>query len=251
MSFDEKRFQPFERQFSEVYNYAQEKELPNTVLSVSLLPCFLLPKQEGQFPHNDDGVTAEIYMHHALSMAKLLIDVHPEITNEEEDIALSTAICHVLVEKVAFEKKGIELVSDYGLDQQVYDTIQTNLRKGRWDTEFYERIQQNKIALLVKLADRCNVIQQLYMSSISEAQKFINDTKHNFFSMCIYGKENYPDLYMVISLLMEKMRNLVDVMDIMSSRHIERENALHKEILFLKEENSRIRTIIKELKEGQ
>lgn len=250
-TYDAKRMVDFQSRYDTLWNYACKNELMNTAMSLRLLISFFFPvnKEDIRYSKNDN-YSSETYVDHALWVANMLMDIHPEITKEEEDIALSVAICHTLIEKIDFEHKGQELVDLFHMDPEILELIYINLRdKTQKDmTNYYKRIQENKLALLVKLADRSNIVGNLYLSSIQVAQGYVRDTKQNFFSMCIYGKEHYPDLYLAFGLLMEKMRCLVDVADILSTRFVNQENMLNNEILALKEENARLRKAIRQLK---
>lgn len=250
-TYDVERMKDFQQRYDSLWKYACENELINTAISLNLVASFFFPvnKNDVKYSYNDN-YSSETYVDHALWVANMLVDIRPEITKEEEDIALSVALCHTLIEKVAFENEGSELVDLFHLDERILYTIYINLRdKSKTDmTDYYKRIQEDKLALLVKLADRSNVVGNLYNSSIQVAQGYIRDTKQNFFSMCIYGKEHYPDLYLAFGLLMEKMRCLVDVTEILSTRFVARENILNNEILALKEENMRLRKAIRQLK---
>ena len=67
--------------------------------------------------------------------------------------------------------------------------------------------------------------------------------------MCVYAKEKYPELIPVINILMEKARTVVDACAILINRFEKREMELTEDILAYQEENSRIRGIIKYLKQ--
>lgn len=250
-TYDKVGMETFQDLYDTLMAYACKNGLKNTVLSLNLVASFFYPvnKEDVTYSHNDN-YTSLTYVDHALWVANMLVDIRPEITKEEEDIVLSVALCHTLVEKIAFPNNGRELVDIFHLDERILEIIYINLRdKTKRDmSDYYRRIQENKLALLVKLADRSYVVGTLSSSTIQVAQGYIRDTKQNFFSMCIYGKEHYPDLYLSFGLFMEKMRCLVDVTDILSSRFIARENILNNEILALKEENARLRQAIRELK---
>ena len=248
MTYDVEKMKEFQKSYDSLFQYATNHNLKNTLISLQILPCLLF-SNTGEFQYKEDGITLEKYMKHALYTANLLVDVHPAFNEQEEDLALSVALCHVLVEKVKFEKNGQELTDMYHLDSKVNELIHVNLKDKTKSAKYYKRIQENKIALLVKLADRCYIVEQLPTHSIHQVRSYVYETKHKFFPMCIYGKEHYPDLYLAIGLLMEKMRTLTEVADILLTRFIERENVLNNEIISLQEENIRIRSLIQQLQE--
>ncbi len=242
--YNQEDMKPFDSLYDEIWKYAWQNELRNTILSLRILPCLLF-STTGKIVYKKDPISNQKYMRHALSTARLLIEIQPDITNEEMDLALATALCHVLIEKVKFEKNGQELVDVFCLDLKVLELIHINLKDEIKSEDYYKRIQENKLALLVKLADRCYIVEQLHTHSIQQVQVYVRETKQHFFSMCMYGKENYANIYIAISLLMEKMRYLTDVADILVTRFIERENVLRSEIISLQEENIRIRRLLR------
>lgn len=244
--YDHKKMEGFRPLYQELVDYAYLYELKNTAISLHILPCLLFSTTDS-IVYKKDPISNEKYMNHALSTANLLRDIRPNISKKEMDLALSVALCHVLIEKIQFEKNGQELMDDFNLDPEVLELIYINLKDATKSDQYYKRIQENKIALLVKLADRCFIVQQLHTHSIQQVQIYVRETKEHFLPMCMFGKENYPEIYISITLLMEKMRYLTDVADILLTRFIERENALRNEMMTLQDENIRIRMLLKEM----
>ena len=66
--------------------------------------------------------------------------------------------------------------------------------------------------------------------------------------MCIYAKEHYIELLSPIGILLEKLRNLTDVAEMLFAKFESMEIELTREILQLKEENATIKGIIQKLK---
>lgn len=237
--------------YASIEQYVMEKELLNTAISLPLMRGMLLGDAGAKIGWKEQDTPHLNYYKHCMSICRMLIDLHVPITKEEEDLILAAAICHVLPKKIAFPEKGRELVTTYHLDPQVYEILEINNRRAFHTEdevrEFYANIEKNKLALLVKLVDRGNLVEQLYDLAIWDARRYIRETRNYFFPMCIYAKEHYPELTPMISILMEKMRSLIEVADILSSRYEIRETALSNEILSLHEENARIRGIIHQL----
>lgn len=250
-AYDQEKMKEYQEVYDSLLVYAKQKDLKNTLISLSILPRFLFPK-DFEIKYHENCYSSNINMDHALSIAKMLVDLHPNLIKEEEDVVLSVALCHVLVEMVDFEEDGEELTSIYHLNPKVNELIHIDIgnKRGVPSEQYYKNIQENKLSLLVKLADRSKIVGQLYMSSIDDAQMYVRETKNNFYSMCIYGKEHYPELTLVISVLMEKMKSLADVTGILSSRYIEQESLMLQDILNLREENARLRALIRQLKKS-
>jgi hypothetical protein len=62
--------------------------------------------------------------------------------------------------------------------------------------------------------------------------------------MCVFALEHYPDIRLPLKLLADKVHNLIDVTDIISRRYQDKETACKKEILSLREENAKLRSMI-------
>ncbi|MBQ0060095.1 MAG: hypothetical protein KBS83_09135, partial [Lachnospiraceae bacterium] len=91
------------------------------------------------------------------------------------------------------------------------------------------------------------ILQGLHYVSSWMARRNVYETKTYYFPMCIYAKEQYPELLGCINTLMEKLRNLVELTEMMLNRYEDRENELLQEILALKEENAAIKGIIQRM----
>lgn len=189
------------------------------------------------------------YFEHAIAIAWMLMDLTFPLSKEEEDCMLTAALCHILPElfydiDVKSECKRV------GLDERIANIILLITRKDGMDEEqtacHYENLKKDKLALFIRLVDRSNLVEHLYGISQIQAKAYINETKKYFLPICIYAKEQYPQFRGQISIVMEKMRTLIQVMEILFARYELEENALNDEILNLTEENSRLRTIIKE-----
>ena len=222
--------------------YAAEKKLLNTLSSLSLLKDSLLgPGMDGNVQD-----TAENYKH-VLLAAKMLIDLHPILSREEEDITLSAVLCHILFEILPFD----DLPNVFHLNEDVYEATKLVIRQKvlhvKERHELYNALLSSKSACLAKLADQSIHVQQLYGLSIWEAQEWIRETRTFILPLCISAREKYGDVYPVISILMEKMRSLIEVTDILSSRYRQREDTLTKEVFSLMEENARISGMIRNL----
>ena len=62
--------------------------------------------------------------------------------------------------------------------------------------------------------------------------------------MCIYGKEHYHELLAPVSVLMEKIRTLIEVAEVLLRKYEVREAELNRDILSLQEENATLRGMI-------
>lgn len=228
--------------------YAEEKQLANLQKALPLIR----EKMENAQNHPDsmfrDAVMHRAYFRHCLSVCHILVELQPELSGREEDILLSAAVCHVLPENIRFLDLDEALAA---LDPQVRDTVRLIYREGdgieAQDSVFYESIRQDKLALLIKLADRGNLVEQLHSIAGSRSRRYMYETRTYFLPLCLYAKEHYPELIPPVSILMEKMRCLLEVSEILLGRYEALEAELTGEILALQEDNSALRRAIRTL----
>ena len=253
LSYDKEKAEKCRDLYEFIREYAYEKQLYNTALSLPIMRGLLdgLYRSRSGFDKNDK--IRFTFYEHALAVCKILIDLHVPLNTEEEDILLAGALCHDLMENIDFPDEGRELLDVYHLDRRIYEIVGLITRAPSMSESemkaFCQRIQENKLAVLVSLADRGNVVELLYGLTIWDAREYVYETKAYFLPMCIYAKEHYTEVDMVVNILMEKIRCLIDVTDILSARYQKRELALTDEILNLREENARIRGLIAMMQE--
>lgn len=184
---------------------------------------------------------------HGFQVARMLADLNLPLENGELDELLTAALLHVLPEVCPQSASG-GLTAPAEFPAGVTELL--NLIEPENDPTdeemqaYYARLQQNRLALLFALADRGNVVQNLYRYSTWNAHRYIDETKTCYYPMCVYGKEHYHELLSPISVLLEKMRSLVEVAEILLTRYEAREAELIHDILALREENATIRGII-------
>lgn len=220
--------------------YAQAGQLQNTLKALPLVQDLVFRTGGMSNSPFEDAVTK---LRHCLAMARILIDLHIPVEREEEDILLASALCHILpASSELFQSEGI-------LDPRVFETIRLIRLGDAMNDEklaaYTARVQENRLALLLRLADRGNLVEQLHSFSGWSTRRYIYETRNFYLPMCVYGKEHYPDLIAPVSILMEKMRSLTEVAEILLGRYEARETELTREILDLQEENARIRDAIR------
>lgn len=187
-------------------------------------------------------------LYHTLAVCGMLIDLHTELSHTEEDTLLSAALLHIYPEYFPADAIRDIIVGTHGFSPDVYEIIDS-LDPGHMileeeQKEFYTRIQENKLALLIALADRGNIMQNLHRFSTWNAHRYIEETKACYYPMCIYGKEHYHELLATISVLLEKIRSLLEIAEIFLRRYEVREAELIQDIQALREENATIKGII-------
>lgn len=247
------RFLPHTEAYEIVLRYAEENEMNNTLKALPLVRSMMLPPEGINVFYVKGAHQTAGYFNHALAIARALIDLAVPFSKEETDICIAAGLCHILQELVDLEAEQEAFLSLTSLDPRIYEIVRLITRidplTDAQQKIFYDRIQMNKLAVLVRLADRGNLVQNLHGSSLTDAREYVRETRTYFYPMCIYAKEHYPELSMVVSLLMDKLRYMIEVMDILTTRFRDQEAQLVTEIVNLKDENSRIRTSIAKIKQ--
>lgn len=236
-----------------VERYALENRLHNTAVALPLVHHAL--RRAAQLPDSRFGSaeTHLAYLRHALRVTRILIDLRAPLRPEEEDRMLAAALCHVLPENIRIRDLEQALTRQCQLDPEVCKLVSLifweSNEAGAGELSFYNRIQEHKLALLITLADRSNLLEQLSGLSRQTARKYMDETRQFFFRMSFYARENHYDLISPVEVLMDKIRCLLDVSEILLSRYEKRETELIQEILDIREENSNIRRSIQILRE--
>lgn len=191
---------------------------------------------------------------HGLQVSEMLLDLelYKKFNREEEDALVAAVIMHVYFENFSEGNMERKIIDELGLAPMVWEIAERIMQDSDMSEEelheFYERAQTNKYALLAVLADRGNILQGLHRFSSWNAHRYIDETKACYYPMGIYGKEHYHELLAPISTLMEKMRTLIEVSEVLLRRYEDREADLLQDILALREENATIKGIIAKFK---
>lgn len=242
----------YDEQYHAIENYVYSRKFLNTALALPIVRSLHDGTYRG-FKVTEDGLKCRRpYFCHCLSVCQMLINLHLPLTEEEEDITLAAALCHDLMVYLPFPEHGEEMTAKYHMHPRIGQIMgliyEGNCTISSDYDALFERVQQDKLALLVRLSDRGNIVEELYNVSTWKAHEYIHDTRIHYLSMCIYAREHYPELDTVVGILQEKIRELTEATEIFVTRYENREKELTNRILALKEENARMRTLIRRRK---
>ena len=245
LQYDESEYWMIRQPYEYIALYAREREFFNTAVA--------LPLSRGLHngSHRKSGVTREgvsyklPYVIHCLLVCRMLVDMHLPLSPEEEDIVLASALCHDMIEDMSFQNGGRELYTQYHLDPRIYEVVK-RVSKRRDFTEEEERahfhgIEEDPFALLVKLSDRGNNVEDLYNMSIWKIHEYVGETRKYFYPMCEYGKQHYPQLYISFEILQDKILLLTHTAEILVDSYTQMEKDLLGQIKAEREENERLR----------
>lgn len=245
LSYYEDEFWLYERYYDYVKRYAAERRLYYTAVALPLVRGL----HNGIYRKSSivkDGVSYRLpYVIHCLKVCSTLIDLQLPLPTEQEDVVLASALCHDLIEDVPFPNGGKELYTDFHLTEEIYQTVLTLSKKKDCSEEehqaYFKRIKENPLALLVKLSDRGNNVEDLYNMKIWKVHEYVQETRDCIFPMCSYAIRHYPNLVSSFIILQDKMKNLTEIAEILVNRYEEQEAKLLGYLAELQEENLELR----------
>lgn len=254
LGYDENEFWMIKWPYEYIEYYVLENKLVNTAIALPLARGI----HDGTHRKSSivkNGVSYKLpYVIHCLLVCRMLVDLKLPLSKEEEDIVLASALCHDMIEDIPFPDGGRELVSEYHLDPRVYDTVKLVSKRRDFTPEeerdFFRNINENKLALLVKLSDRSHNVEDLYNMSAWKVHEYIGETRSFFMPMCEYGLKHYPELEKIIEIFQDKIVSLTQAAEIMVDRFDARERELLEELEKLKKENAELHRVYNELWKG-
>lgn len=191
------------------------------------------------------------YVIHCLLVCRMLADLNIPITPDEEDILLASALCHDMIEDLPFPKHGLEMVEDYHLDPRIYEIVRLVSKHKDFteeqEIEHFHKIEENKLALLVKLSDRSHNVEDLYNMSVKKVHEYVEETNRFILPMCEYGFSHYPELSTTLGILKDKIQCLTETAEVMVDRYEQRELELRDQLKELRMENEKLFKTLNEL----
>ncbi|MDO4466298.1 MAG: hypothetical protein Q4C49_04750 [Bacillota bacterium] len=245
LAYDVGEFWMVQSSYEYIYYYSIQNQLQNTYIALQLARGF------------HDGVHRKLsivkygksyrlpYLIHPLKVCRMLIDIQIPLSHQDLDVLLASALCHDMIEDCDFPEHGKELYKKYHLDPKVYETVKfVSKRKDFTEEEeqaHFHDIETHPLALLVKLSDRGNNVEDLYNMSIWKVHEYVGETNKYFIPMCDYGIEKYPVLSRSFEILKDKIVTLISIALILVDRYSEQEMRLQEEIDTLRKENDFLR----------
>ena len=243
--FNENEFWLIQSTYEYLECYAVDHRLHNTSIALPLARS-LHNGVYRKFGVKKGGSIHRIpYYIHCLLVCRMLVDIHPSLSHEDEDCLLAAALCHDLIEDIPFKHGGTELMTEFHLDPKVYEIVKLVSKRSDFTLEeerrYFEDIQNHPLALLVKLADRGNNVEDLYNMSPKKFDEYLDETTEYFFPMSDYGIAHYPELAIAIHILRDKISILTTASRVMTAQLEARNQKLRDERNRLKLENLKLR----------
>lgn len=205
--FDEKDTVQYIKSYMFIKGFAVGRDLKQTMVALSLARKL----HDGQ--HRNDGTP---YFSHPLKVCSTLISY-----GICDDVVLAAALLHDVLEDCADKLPGggEELVNQYGLNREVLEIIETLTKcSGLNDQQlaaYFQKIQANPKAALIKLSDRLHNSSTLYTFTVPKMRKYIRETAVFLLPMASYCKKYYPvysNAFGILKTGIESMNHSMDVM---------------------------------------
>ena len=247
LKYDESEFWMYRTAYEYVDYYATQNRMWNTKIALPLARGMHDGTHRKSSIMKDGEIYRLPYLIHPLQVCRMLIDLQIAITKKEEDVMIASALCHDMIEDIPFENGGWEMVTDFHLDPAVYETVKAVSKRRDFTEEeekaFFLNIENNKLAMLVKLSDRGNNVEDLYNMSLWKVHEYADETRKFFIPMCDHAKLKYPEIKKNIQMFKNKMITLIKAAEVLSDRYAAEEERLQKKVQTLREENQNLRVI--------
>ena len=193
-----------------IKGYSMGRELPQTMLALPVARKL----HDGQYRKS-----GEPYFTHPLKVCSTLISY-----GIDDDVTLAAAILHDVLEDCGDKLPGgsQSLIQEYGIAPEVVETISLlSKRSGLNDqelAEYFQKIEKNPRAALIKLADRLHNSGSLYTFTDEKMAKYLRETNLFLIPMASYCKKYYPQYANAFSILKSSITALNSSMAAMLER---------------------------------
>lgn len=245
LSYDESEFWMIQDIYEYLEDYAYNNQYKNMAIALKLARG-LHDGVHRKLTIEKDGVAYRLpYLIHPLQVCRMLVYVDANLSDEMKDILFASALCHDMIEDVDFKDGGKELYNCFFLDKRIYETVKyLSKRKDFTEEEefaFFHEIETHVLALLIKLSDRGNNVEDLYNMKLAKLHEYVDETDKFFIPMCDYALKHYPQLSAPFGILKDKIISLTEVAKILTIRYDLKEKELMNQLEELKKENSILR----------
>ncbi len=251
LSYDEDEYWMYQNAYEYVEFFVTQKKLLNSAVALQLARGLHDGDHRKSALIRGDRSYRMPYVIHPLMVCKMLIELRIPMSNEELDILLASALCHDMIEDIPFLDHGRELMIQYHLKKQVYENVLAVSKEKDFTEEqtreHFQKIAENKCALLIKLSDRGNNVEDLYNRSAGKVREYVRETEEYILPLCEYGISHYPELIQPIRILEDKLKCLTDAAAVLVDRYEEQERALRIHVEQLRAENEVLRKEWKKL----
>lgn len=192
------------KNYDDLYNYVENYVLSHRLEQAHKALLYGQVSHKGQF-RKDKHCKVPYYVH------PLLICCHAIALGFDEDDILATALLHDVCEDC-----GV-IVDELPVSDEIKEAVElltknNNVVAGSIEAqEYYDKISTNKVAVIVKLLDRCNNVSS--MANAFSKEKMVNymeRTKKYVYPLFEIAKELYPNKKEQIFLIKYQMVSIID-----------------------------------------
>ncbi len=219
--FDEHELVQYIKPYMFIKGFAVAKGLKQTLVALSLAQRL----HRGQY--RKGGMP---YLYHPLKVCTTLMSY-----GIDDDATLAAALLHDVLEdcQEKLPLGGKELVSEYHLKQEVLEIVRLLTKRSGMNeqelAEYFGKIEQNPKAALVKLSDRLQNSNTLYVFTNEKMRKYIRETSMFLIPMASYCKKYYPEYANAFSILKSSIENMNRSMSVMLSKIEEMQGQAEKD----------------------
>lgn len=158
----------------------------------------------GQFRQGRDHVP---YIYHPLLMC-----CHAIAMGIDDDEILATILLHDVCEDCGKTKQELPVNEKV---QEAVGLLSFSILNGKTEEEskkiYYNNISKNRIAIIVKIIDRCNNISTMATAFDREKMlRYMNDTENYILPLLDIIKKGYPEFYEVAFLVEYQMLSVLE-----------------------------------------
>lgn len=237
----------YDKTYLFIKGYATALNLNYTLRALPLARKF----HNGQYRKGDvivNGISYKLpYVLHVLKVCSTIISLHLPLEERDLDILLASALLHDSLEdcKDYFPTGDTDLMTIYGFPKEIYQIVTlVSKRSGATEEEldeYFNKIKKNRLALVIKLADRSHNVEDLYVMKLEKLHKYVLETKNYLYPLASYGKANYPEFSNGLTILKNKIRSLTECTETICNMYEAELKAKEDEITKLKAEIKKLK----------
>ena len=216
-------FNDWEETYNFIKGYAIGKGMNNTLIALGIAKHY----HKGQFRKG-----GEPYIIHPLEVTSYLINL-----KIDDDITCAAAILHDVIEDCNLPYDGKEFIDHYNLPKEVVDIVLLlTKKKGIPENIYYDKIKEDKRALIIKLADRTNNCSTMVEAFTKDKLiSYVEETVDLIYPLCAYAKEYYPELSNAVTIIKYHIVSICETISSLFNKHTSyNPNRYKKTLLFIR-----------------
>ena len=183
-----------DKMYTYIKTFAMANNLNQTIYALSIAK----EKHSGQYRKGKDKVP---YIYHPL-----LMTCHAISLNLIDDDLLTVALLHDVIEDTD------TCIEDLNISSESKKAILLLTKeKGYNNSDYYQGIMSNEIALIVKILDRCNNISHMAQAfSDAKMMEYIKETEQYIYPLIKKGQSIYPEYNNALFILKYHLKSLIE-----------------------------------------